>query len=155
MAESKFSTLRFHKLFLRSFFLLALHICFRAKTKSYTILKLHYILFFWPFENSRDFFEDLMKPQIIEIILQSEYLFQSLIVFCLCFTEPVFASLANLLGRHDNLPSPLPAQIRDYKMFDVEIKYGLLQVIQNLKPNYLSIFEWIISINKWKKDLFF
>ena len=95
MTESKFSTLRFHKLFLRSFFLLALHICFRAKTKSYTILKLHYILFFWPFENSRDFFEDLMKPQIIEIILQSEYLFQILIDFyffyrtCICqFGQP-------------------------------------------------------------------
>ena len=48
---------------------------------------------------------------------------------CLAFaTEPVFASLANLLGRHDNLPSPVPPQVRDYKMFDVEIKYGLLQV---------------------------
>ena len=48
---------------------------------------------------------------------------------CLAFaTEPVFASLANLLGRHENLPSPVPVQIRDYKMFDVEIKYGLLQV---------------------------
>ena len=47
---------------------------------------------------------------------------------CLAFaTEPVFASLANLLGRYDNL-NPVPPQIRDYKMFDVEIKYGLLQV---------------------------
>ena len=47
---------------------------------------------------------------------------------CLAFaTEPVFASLANLLGRYDNL-HPVPSQIRDYKMFDVEIKYGLLQV---------------------------
>ena len=48
---------------------------------------------------------------------------------CLAFaTEPVYASLANVLGRHDNLPSPVPPHIRDYKMFDVEIKYGLLQV---------------------------
>ena len=48
---------------------------------------------------------------------------------CLAFaTEPVFASLSNLLGQHENLPSPVPVQIRDYKMFDVEIKYGLLQV---------------------------
>ena len=47
---------------------------------------------------------------------------------CLAFaTEPVFASLANLLGRYDNL-HPVPPLIRDYKMFDVEIKYGLLQV---------------------------
>ena len=49
---------------------------------------------------------------------------------CLAFaTEPVYASLANVLGRHDNLPSPVSPHIRDYKMFDVEIKYGLLQVI--------------------------
>ncbi len=48
---------------------------------------------------------------------------------CLAFaTEPVYASLANVMGRHDNMPKPVPAQIRDYKMFDVEIKYGLLQV---------------------------
>lgn len=43
-------------------------------------------------------------------------------------TEPVFASLANVLGQVDNLPSPVPAEIKDYKLFDVEIKYGLLQV---------------------------
>ena len=44
------------------------------------------------------------------------------------FLLQVFASLANVMGRHENMPSPVPAQIRDYKMFDVEIKYGLLQV---------------------------
>lgn len=28
---------------------------------------------------------------------------------CLAFaTEPIFASLANLLGKHDNMPSPPP-----------------------------------------------
>ena len=49
---------------------------------------------------------------------------------CLAFaTEPVYASLANVLGRHENMPTPLPAHIRDYKMYDVEIKYGLLQVL--------------------------
>ena len=58
------------------------------------------------------------------------YVFVSKLKWSFFFTEPVFASLANLLGRHDNLPSPLPAQIRDYKMFDVEIKYGLLQVMK-------------------------
>ena len=48
---------------------------------------------------------------------------------CLAFaTEPVFSSLANVLGRQDNMPTPVPAPVRDYKMFDVEIKYGLLQV---------------------------
>ena len=48
---------------------------------------------------------------------------------CLAFaTEPVFCSLANALGGHDNLPSPLPEQLRGFKMFEVELKYGLLQV---------------------------
>ncbi len=52
---------------------------------------------------------------------------------CLAFaSEPVFASLANLLGQHENLPCPVPLQIRKYKMFDVEIKYGLLQVKESL-----------------------
>lgn len=48
---------------------------------------------------------------------------------CLAFcTEPVFASLSNVLGQWDNLPSPLPTDIKEYKLFDVETKYGLLQV---------------------------
>lgn len=59
---------------------------------------------------------------------------------CLAFaTEPVFASLANLLGQHDNLPSPIPASIRDYKMFDVEIKYGLLQLCEGLSFLHESV----------------
>jgi len=52
---------------------------------------------------------------------------------CLAFaTEPVFASLANTLGQHDNLPSPVPVDLRSFKMFDVEIKYGLLQISEGL-----------------------
>lgn len=52
---------------------------------------------------------------------------------CLAFaTEPVYASLANVMGRHENMPKPVPPHIRDYKMFDVEIKYGLLQVCEGL-----------------------
>lgn len=48
---------------------------------------------------------------------------------CLAFcTEPVFASLANVLGQWDNLPSPVPIDIKEYKLYDVETKYGLLQV---------------------------
>ena len=43
-------------------------------------------------------------------------------------TEPVFASLANILGHHHNLPAPVPPQIEKHKLYDVEIKYGLLQV---------------------------
>lgn len=32
---------------------------------------------------------------------------------CLAFaTEPIFASLANLLGKHDNMPSPPPPDFK-------------------------------------------
>uniref|UniRef100_A0A672T5F8 SCY1-like protein 2 n=1 Tax=Sinocyclocheilus grahami TaxID=75366 RepID=A0A672T5F8_SINGR len=57
---------------------------------------------------------------------------------CLAFcTEPVFASLANVLGQWDNLPSPVPTDIKEYKLYDVETKYGLLQVsYRTLKHNY-------------------
>ncbi|XP_063072861.1 SCY1-like protein 2 [Engraulis encrasicolus] len=52
---------------------------------------------------------------------------------CLAFcTEPVFASLANVLGQYDNLPSPVPTEIKTYKLYDVEIKYGLLQLSEGL-----------------------
>ena len=43
-------------------------------------------------------------------------------------TEPVFASLANVLGNHDNLPNPVPPDVKDHQLYDIEIKYGLLQV---------------------------
>jgi len=43
-------------------------------------------------------------------------------------TEPVFASLANVLGLQHNLSNPVPAALEAHKLYDVEIKYGLLQV---------------------------
>ncbi|XP_051547229.1 SCY1-like protein 2 [Myxocyprinus asiaticus] len=52
---------------------------------------------------------------------------------CLAFcTEPVFASLANVLGHWDNLPSPVPTDIKEYNLYDVETKYGLLQISEGL-----------------------
>ncbi|XP_069689462.1 SCY1-like protein 2 isoform X1 [Periplaneta americana] len=47
-------------------------------------------------------------------------------------TEPVFASLANILGSTENMPSPPPSQLKNYKLYEVEIKYGLLQVGEGL-----------------------
>ena len=32
----------------------------------------------------------------------------------------------------DQLPSPVPEQLRSHKMFDIEIKYGLLQISEGL-----------------------
>lgn len=46
-------------------------------------------------------------------------------------TEPVFASLANVLGCHENI-NPVPQQLRNHKLFEVEIKYGLQQLIEGL-----------------------
>ncbi|XP_036978200.1 SCY1-like protein 2 isoform X1 [Acanthopagrus latus] len=52
---------------------------------------------------------------------------------CLAFcTEPVFASLSNVMGHWDNLPSPMPNDIKEYKLYDVETKYGLLQISEGL-----------------------
>lgn len=45
-------------------------------------------------------------------------------------TELVFASLANILGQTTNMPQP--TNLTDYKLYDVEIKYGLLQVSEGL-----------------------
>lgn len=47
-------------------------------------------------------------------------------------TEPVFASLANVLGQYENAPSPLPSELKEYKLFEVEIKYGILQLAESL-----------------------
>lgn len=43
-------------------------------------------------------------------------------------TEPVFASLANILGKTDNVPVPVPPQLDNFNLFEVEMKYGLQQV---------------------------
>ncbi|KAB0801956.1 hypothetical protein PPYR_04142 [Photinus pyralis] len=45
-------------------------------------------------------------------------------------TEPVFASLANILGETVNMPQP--ANLSDYKFYDIEIKFGLLQIGEGL-----------------------
>lgn len=47
-------------------------------------------------------------------------------------TEPVFASLANALGNLENVPQPLPTNLRNYKLLDIEIRYGLLQLGEGL-----------------------
>ncbi|XP_063705477.1 SCY1-like protein 2 [Culicoides brevitarsis] len=45
-------------------------------------------------------------------------------------TEPVFASLANVLGDTSNLPSP--NNVAGHKLFDIEIKYGLMQLAEGI-----------------------
>ncbi|PAV55689.1 hypothetical protein WR25_03618 [Diploscapter pachys] len=43
-------------------------------------------------------------------------------------TEPVFTSLANVVGNIENFSSSLPPHLRDFKLLDVEIKHGLFQL---------------------------
>ncbi|XP_018050975.1 PREDICTED: SCY1-like protein 2 [Atta colombica] len=47
-------------------------------------------------------------------------------------TEPVFASLANVLGNYENIPQSTPANLKGYKLLDIEIRYGLLQLGEGL-----------------------
>jgi len=47
-------------------------------------------------------------------------------------TEPVFCSLANVLGKLENTPQPLSKSLQDYNLFDIDIKYGLMQLGQGL-----------------------
>lgn len=75
-------------------------------------------------------------------------------------TEPVFASLANILGNQENMPIPPPKVLKDFELFDVEIKYGLLQVLEGLaflhndvKMLHRNINPECIMLNKngaWK-----
>ena len=46
----------------------------------------------------------------------------------LCFcTEPIFASLANVLGQRSNINNP-SQELMSYNLNEIEIKYGLMQV---------------------------
>ncbi|XP_022827750.1 SCY1-like protein 2 [Spodoptera litura] len=47
-------------------------------------------------------------------------------------TEPVFASLANVLGNTENMPQPTPSHLVNYKLYELEIKYGLMQIAEGL-----------------------
>jgi len=37
------------------------------------------------------------------------YIYSNSLAFA---TEPIFASLANVLGRHDRLPAPIPSEVK-------------------------------------------
>ncbi|KOB65263.1 SCY1-like protein 2, partial [Operophtera brumata] len=70
----------------------------------------------------------LRHPQILTVQHSLEESRESL-AFA---TEPVFASLANILGNTENMPQPIPNHIVNYKLFELEIKYGLMQVAEGL-----------------------
>uniref|UniRef100_A0A5S6QXH9 Protein kinase domain-containing protein n=1 Tax=Trichuris muris TaxID=70415 RepID=A0A5S6QXH9_TRIMR len=70
----------------------------------------------------------LKHPYVITIEHPLEESRDSL-AFC---TEPVFASVANLLGRIDNMPSILPTEISDFTFEEAEIQHGLYTLVQAL-----------------------
>lgn len=47
-------------------------------------------------------------------------------------TEPIFASLSNIMGQLDNLPQPIPTNLTNHELFDIEIRHGLLQLSEGL-----------------------
>ncbi|XP_041980079.1 SCY1-like protein 2 [Aricia agestis] len=70
----------------------------------------------------------LKHPQILTVQHSLEESRESL-AFA---TEPVFASLANILGNTENMPQPTPKNLVNYKLYEVEIKYGLMQIAEGL-----------------------
>ncbi|KAK6184566.1 hypothetical protein SNE40_007015 [Patella caerulea] len=69
----------------------------------------------------------LRHPKILSVIQPLEESRETL-AFA---TEPVFASLANVLGNHDNI-TPIPKDLNDYELYEVEMRHGLLQVIEGI-----------------------
>lgn len=70
----------------------------------------------------------LRHPQILTVQYSLEESRESL-AFA---TEPVFASLANILGNTDNMTQPIPSHLENYKLYELEIKYGLMQIAEGL-----------------------
>nr|CAB3265906.1 SCY1-like protein 2 [Phallusia mammillata] len=69
----------------------------------------------------------LKHPRILTVEHGMEESRES-IVFC---TEPVFASVANVLGKINNF-AEVPRDLMSYKLHEVEIKYGLMQLSEAL-----------------------
>lgn len=65
----------------------------------------------------------IRHPQVLTV----EHPFEETRDSIIFVTEPIFASLANILGSTTNLPQPVK-----YKLHDVEIKYGLMQLSEGL-----------------------
>ncbi len=65
----------------------------------------------------------------IDLLYFEFYLSRDSLAFA---TESCFASLANCLGFYDNMTQPVPKEFEDYKLYDVEIRYGIVQLCDGL-----------------------
>uniref|UniRef100_A0A1I7ZQD5 Protein kinase domain-containing protein n=1 Tax=Steinernema glaseri TaxID=37863 RepID=A0A1I7ZQD5_9BILA len=76
----------------------------------------------WP-KHERHLFLETMK--------QGHALVESRDSLAFC-TEPVFSSLANVLGKTDNMPDKIPEEVENYELLDVDIRHGLFQLTEAL-----------------------
>ncbi|GFN83526.1 scy1-like protein 2 [Plakobranchus ocellatus] len=70
----------------------------------------------------------LRHPRILSVIQPLEETREAL-AFA---TEPVFSSLANVLGKRENVPGTATKFLDNFTLFEVEIKHGLLQILEGL-----------------------
>ncbi|XP_011497019.1 PREDICTED: SCY1-like protein 2 [Ceratosolen solmsi marchali] len=93
----------------------------------------------WPEKSIRDNVVEILKKGVIQLtklkhpqILTVQHPLEESRDSLSFATEPVFASLANLLGCIDNLPYSSQAILKDYKILDLEMKFGLFQLGESL-----------------------
>ncbi|KHN80443.1 SCY1-like protein 2 [Toxocara canis] len=92
----------------------------------------------WP-RHEKELFTEVLRRGVAQLtrlrhprILVIEHpLEESRDSFAFC-TEPMFASLANCLGRHENLAPAIPTHLIDFEFVDVEIRHGLFQLAEAL-----------------------
>lgn len=92
----------------------------------------------WP-KDERDTMLDILKRSVIQLtklrhpkVLTVQHPLEESRDSIAFATEPVFASLANILGETQMLPPATQSTLAKYKLFDVEIKYGLVQLTEGL-----------------------
>ncbi|XP_058803875.1 SCY1-like protein 2 [Phymastichus coffea] len=93
----------------------------------------------WTDKTTRDIILDTLRKGVVQLtklrhpqILTVQHPLEESRDSLAFATEPVFASLANILGFVDNLPQSAQATFRDYKILDLEIKFGLYQLGESL-----------------------
>ncbi|VDN94567.1 unnamed protein product [Brugia pahangi] len=98
----------------------------------------------WP-KYERELFSEILKRGVSQLtrlrhprILVIEHpLEESRDSYAFC-TEPVFASLANVLGHLDNI-SPYPTHLDEFELLDIEIRYGLFQIVEALSFLHIDV----------------
>lgn len=92
----------------------------------------------WP-KDERDAMLDILKRSVVQLtkirhpkVLTVQHPLEESRDSIAFATEPVFASLANILGNTQSLPPLAQQTLSKYNLYDVEIKYGLVQLTEGL-----------------------